>query len=87
MWDTRNKCRGIISDANIRRNAYIISRKNSRFRQDISPIFNRGHNISKKTNSQINTQKFVNNNEQFLLITRDFPNNRMLGSSIQRIRD
>ena len=34
-----------------------------------------------------NTQRFVRNNEPFLLITKDFPNCRVLGSLLQRVRD
>jgi len=41
---------GIIFGENTKRNAYIIS-KNSRFKQPLSPVFERGHSTSWKTNS------------------------------------
>ena len=69
---------GIIFAANTRRNACIIS-KNSRFKHPVSPVFERGHSTWRKTNSQ----RFVRNNEPFLLRIRGFPCYRMLGSLTQ----
>jgi hypothetical protein len=40
-----------------------------------------------KNYAQTNTQRFVRNNEPFLLITRDFPDSRVFGSLLQRVRD
>ena len=69
---------GINFGANTRRNACSIS-KNSRFKHPVSPGFERGHSTSRKTNSQ----RFVRNNEPFLLRIRGFPCYRMLGSLTQ----
>ena len=65
----------------------LISRRTSKFSFTIAQFSTEAITPQNKNYAQTNTQRFVRNNEPFLLITRDFPDSRVFGSLLQRVRD
>ena len=74
-----------MSDAGINRNAYI--KKDFKVQFTIAQFSTEAITPQNKNYAQANIQRFDRNNEPFLLITRDFPNSRVFGSLLQRVRD
>ena len=65
----------------------LISRRTSKFSFTFAQFSTEAITPQNKNYAQANIQRFDRNNEPFLLITRDFPDSRVFGSLLQRVRD